>query len=67
MHIICIIYAKICNKICRITCKKYDKYASKYDIYAMLIYYGKHAKKYAKYAKFAYPSQKMQDMHSPAC
>ena len=61
---ICIKYAlnmhKICNKICRKICKKYDKYA-------MWIYYGKYARKYAKYAKSADHAQKMQNMHSPPC
>ena len=69
MHKICIKYAgnmqEICNKICRIICKKYDKYASKYDNYAMCIYYGKYARKYAKYVKFADHVENMQNMHSP--
>ncbi len=41
---------EICNKICRKKYKKCDKNAMKYDKYAMWIYYGKYARKYAKYA-----------------
>ena len=55
------------HKICRIICTKYDKYARKYDKYAMCIYYGKYARKYVKYVKFADDVENMQNMHSPPC
>ena len=45
----------------------YDKYASKFDKYAMCIYYVKYARKYAKYVKFADHVENMQNMHSPPC
>ena len=35
------------------------------DNYAMCIYYGKFARKYAKYVKFADHVENMQNMHSP--
>jgi hypothetical protein len=65
---------QICNKTCRVICKKYDKYASKYDTESMCIYYRKYERnlpvKYAaaKYAKFADHAKIMQnhDTHSPS-
>ena len=48
------------QEICKEICKKYDKYA-------MCIYYGKYARKYANYVKFADYVENMQNMHSPPC
>ena len=59
---------EICRKYAIKNAEKYArniKYAKKYDKYAMWIYCGKYARKYAKSAKSADHAKNMQNMHSP--